>query len=59
MFYEFIGDDREKIISKIKELSDVFLHGNEIIIEYKDYMNMYENDYKYIPYLYSIINDER
>ena len=59
MFYEFIGDDREKIISKIKKLSDVFLQGNEIIIEYKDYMSMYENDYKYIPYLYSIINDER
>jgi len=58
MFYEFIGDDREKIISKIKKVSDVFLQGNEIIIEYKDFMDMYENDYKYIPYLYSIRKNE-
>ena len=56
-FYDFIGDDYKNILDKIKAMSTVFLSGDDIIIEYEDFMYMYENDYKYIPYLYSIIND--
>ena len=56
-FYEFMGDDNINILDKIKDMSTVFLSGDDIIIEYEDFMYMYEHDYKYIPYLYSIIND--
>jgi len=56
-FYDFIGDDYKNILDKIKAMSTVFLSGDDIIIEYEDFMCMYEHDYKYIPYLYSIIND--
>lgn len=56
-FYEFMGDDNINILDKIKDISTVFLSGDDIIIEYEDFMYMYEHDYKYIPYLYSIIND--
>lgn len=47
---------QSKIISKIKNKSKVFLEGNEILLEYKEYMERFNNNYKYIPYIYSIIN---
>jgi len=56
MFYEYLGIDRDTMVSKLKEISSVFLTEEDIIIEYKDYMERFDNQERYIPYLYSIIN---
>jgi len=53
-FYEFLNYDRTKLLSKIEDFSTVFLDTDEILIEYNDFMEEYENDYMYLPYLYSI-----
>ncbi len=55
---EYVGLDRNKIINKIKNISNVFLCNNEIIIEYKRYYDELGLPIKYIPYLYSINNEE-
>lgn len=51
---EFIGLNRNKIISKLSPNNQVFLHKNEIFIEYKKRVENLDNQVKYIPYLYSI-----
>lgn len=51
---EFIGINRNKIISKLSSNNQVFLHKNEIFIEYKKRVENLDNQVKYIPYLYSI-----
>jgi len=56
MFYEYLGMDRDTMLTKLKEISKVFLVEEDIIIEYKDYMERFENQERYIPYLYSVIN---
>jgi hypothetical protein len=50
----FVGFDIEKAENKIKEKSLVFLEGNEILIEYNNYLERLNYDYKYVPFLYSI-----
>lgn len=55
---EYVGLDRNKILNKIKNISNVFLCNNEIIIEYKRYYDDLGLPIKYIPYLYSINNEE-
>jgi len=56
---KYVGLDESKIINKIKCLSNVFLSDNEIIIEYKKYVEDLGLPNKYIPYLYSITHDEK
>lgn len=55
-FTEFIGINTEKLLSKIKNKSYIFLDKNTIFIEYKNRIENLENQVKYIPYLYSLEN---
>lgn len=50
--------DKLKVLNKIKVISKVFLEGNEILIEYKNYMERLENKVRFIPFIYSISNNE-
>lgn len=50
------GIDREKLRNKIQRISAVFLESNTIFIEYKNAMDVLENQEYYIPILYSIRN---
>jgi len=51
---KYLDFDVTKTINKIKTYSTVFLSDSDIIIEYKDIIDMLDNQVKYIPYLYSI-----
>ena len=55
----FIGLKTEKIISKIKSKSSVFLDGDKIIIEYKKNVEALGNQVRYIPFLYTIRNGQK
>jgi hypothetical protein len=54
----YIGMDGEKIKCRAKSISKAFLEGNEILIEYKDYLERLNNQPKYIPFLHSISKHE-
>ncbi len=54
----YIGLNSDKIKSKIKEKSDVFLDGPDILIEYKGNVETLGNKVRYIPYLYTIRHGE-
>lgn len=41
-------------LNKIKSYCSVFLDNDEILIEYKDIIDMLNNEVKYVPFLYSI-----
>lgn len=56
--FNYIGVNNIKIKNKIKTLSTKLLGGNEILIEYKGYLEKLNDEHKYIPLLYSIINDK-
>jgi len=56
---KFIGINRNKFLNKIKAIKNNTLLNSEIIIEYKDYTNLFGDDIKYIPYLYSIDNGKQ
>jgi len=49
--YTFVGGDVEKVKTKIKDKSLVFLSGNGVYIEYTNYMERLNYEPKYIPYL--------
>jgi hypothetical protein len=51
---DYIGMDIEKIKTKIISLSSVFLVHEDIFIEYKNTIEDFDNQYRFIPYLYSI-----
>jgi hypothetical protein len=51
---EYVGYDVNEILSKIISYFDVFLENEQILIEYKDIIDVLNNEVKYIPYLYSI-----
>ena len=53
----YIGMDVNKLITKIKSVSTVFLTDDEILIEYKQNLEEMELQARYIPYLVSIINE--
>jgi hypothetical protein len=57
MFYQIVGADRTKMLKRIKAISTVFLEAEEILIEYNDFMGEYENDFMYLPFLYSMKTD--
>ena len=54
----YIGIDGNKIKSRLKSMSIVFLEGSEILIEYKEYLERLDNQPRYIPLLHSITNHE-
>lgn len=54
---KYVGRDVNKLFIYLKDLCDVFLLDNEILIEYKDYMDVLNNEIKYIPFLYNIKNE--
>lgn len=54
---EFVDRKSDKLIEYLKSFIPVFLMDSNILIEYKDYMDMLNNETKYIPYLYSIENE--
>ena len=55
----YMGFNMDKIIEKITKFSNVFLQNNEILIEYKSYIEKLNNEIKYIPYLYSLKHENR
>jgi hypothetical protein len=55
---KFLGIKDTKIKSRLKSMSAVFLDQNEILIEYKNYLERLDDQAKYIPFLYSISNNE-
>jgi hypothetical protein len=55
---KYIGYDILKLKNKIKCKSIVFLYENEILIEYKKYIEEFGIQTKFLPYLYSIKNEQ-
>lgn len=54
---DYIGKDRNQLINYLKNHIGVLFINNEILIEYKDYMDKLNNKLKYIPYIYSVENE--
>ena len=54
----YVGINVNKIKDKIKKISNVFMDDSNVFIEYKKNVEMLDNQVRYIPYLYSIINGE-
>jgi hypothetical protein len=55
---KYLDLDSDKTIEKIKPYCSVFLTDTNILIEYKDIIEMLNNEVKYIPYIYSILTNE-
>jgi hypothetical protein len=55
---KYIGKSIDKFMDKIKDMSNVFLHDEKILIEYKKELSVFNEEIKYIPLIYSIRNDE-
>lgn len=56
LFYQFMGVDRERFLNRVKKISTDFLNTEEILIEYNDFMGEYEDEFMYIPFIYSVKN---
>ena len=54
---KFVGRNSDKLINYLKSFINDFLIDDKILIEYKGYMDILDNQVKYIPYLYSIENE--
>lgn len=54
----YIGFNKNGVKAKIKQISSVFLDDSKILIEYKNIITELDNQVKYIPYLYSIKNEQ-
>jgi archaellum component FlaC len=54
----YIGLNSDKILNKIKSMSVVFLGADDILIEYKNTVEELGNKVRYIPYLFSIKNEQ-
>jgi len=54
----FVGINPDKVKQKISLISKMFLKENEILIEYQNYIEILNNKVRYIPYLYSIKNEQ-
>lgn len=55
---KYIGLDYNKIKEKIIKKSLVFLTNDKILIEYKNTVAELDNQVRYIPYLFSITNEQ-
>jgi hypothetical protein len=56
--FKYIGMNIDKIQTKIKDISTVFLDESDIFIEYKNTLSMLDNKARYLPFLYSIRNGQ-
>lgn len=56
---DFIGVNTGKLLEKIKRVSKVFLSKNLIFIEYKNRIKNLDDQVKFIPYLYSLENEQK
>jgi hypothetical protein len=54
---KYVGRDVNKLLKYLKSFINDFLFDNEILIEYKDYLDMLDNSIMYIPYIHSIKNE--
>lgn len=54
----YIGKDINKFIEKIKKLSKTFLDDNTKTTKYNNELEMFNNEIKYIPVLYSLNHSE-
>jgi len=55
---KYIGLDYNKIKQKLINKSSVFLTNDKILIEYKKTVEELDNQVRYIPYLFSITNEQ-
>ena len=55
---KYVGLDFKKIKEKIISKSSVFLTNDKILIEYKNTVAELDNQVRYIPYLFSITNEQ-
>lgn len=55
---KYIGLNPIKIKQKILQESSVFLGNSDILIEYKNYIEELNNKVRYIPYLFSITDEQ-
>lgn len=55
---KYIGLNPNKIKEKIIAKSSVFLGNDDILIEYKNTISELDNQVRYIPYLFSITNEQ-
>lgn len=55
---EYVGFKKDKIKHVINSKSSVFLNKNQILIEYKKYVEDLGLQVKYMPYLFSIKNEQ-
>lgn len=50
----YMGLEVERLITKIKSISDVFLEDEQILIKYNNDLEMFDYQIKYIPLLYTM-----
>jgi len=55
---DYIGKSKNIFIDKIKDMSDVFLSDEKILIEYKKELSILNNEIKYVPLIYLLRNNE-
>tara|TARA_B100000497_G_C7437634_1_gene272636 strand:- start:14 stop:613 length:600 start_codon:yes stop_codon:yes gene_type:complete len=55
---DYIGKSKNTFIDKIKEMSDVFLSDEKILIEYKKELSVLNDEIKYVPLIYLLRNNE-
>lgn len=55
---EYIGKSVNNFMKTIKDMSDVFLLDEKILIEYKKELYMFNDEIKYVPLIYFIRNNE-
>tara|TARA_R100000908_G_C3754670_1_gene148990 strand:+ start:3412 stop:4011 length:600 start_codon:yes stop_codon:yes gene_type:complete len=55
---EYIGKSKNVFKNKIKDMSNVFLQDEKILIEYKKELYMFNDEIKYVPLIYFIRNNE-
>lgn len=54
----YIGKSKTVFVDKIKDISTVFLQDEKILIEYKKELYMFNDEIKYVPFIYFIRNNE-
>ena len=55
---DYIGKSKNIFIDKIKDMSNVFLSDEKILIEYKKELSVLNDEIKYIPLIYLLRNNE-
>ena len=55
---DYIGKSKNIFIDKIKDMSNVFLSDEKILIEYKKELSILNDEIKYVPLIYLLRNNE-